>query len=62
MTTHKHTGEPLKIEKHDHKAFSKWYRSLSHEERTEVVAETRRQWYANAVQDIEGQLWAKTEA
>lgn len=43
------TNQPLRIKPHDTKTFAKWYRALSHEDRTRVIAETRKTWYETMV-------------
>jgi hypothetical protein len=43
------TNQPLRIKSHDTKTYSKWYRSLTHEQRTRIIAETRKGWYESMV-------------
>jgi len=62
---HPTTGRPLRIAPNDSKAYGKWYRSLSHEERMKVIAEQRKRWYdamaartASAAMEAEGEAEA----
>lgn len=48
-TVHPRTNQPLRIKAHDTKTYAKWYRALSHEDRTRVIAETRKNWYETMV-------------
>jgi hypothetical protein len=51
---HPTTGRPFRIAANDTKAYGKWYRSLSHEERMKVIAEQRKKWYDVMVQKTGG--------
>ncbi|KAH8080838.1 hypothetical protein HD553DRAFT_287744 [Filobasidium floriforme] len=59
-TVHPKTNQPLRIKPHDTKTFAKWYRALSHEDRTRVVAETRKTWYETMV--VKGREVVEEEA
>jgi hypothetical protein len=47
---HPTTGRPFRIAANDTKAYGKWYRSLSHEERMSVIAQQRKKWFEGMVQ------------